>query len=120
MELYVDDNLTEPGLTGMLRRAGHTVIRPADVQRSGVSDARHMEFAIRHSYVVLTADRRDFRELHDVIIAAGGHHPGILIVCYDNDPKRDMRAGHIVRALTKLERAGIPVAKELIILNHWR
>jgi hypothetical protein len=90
------------------------------VQRSGVSDARHLEFAIRNSRIVLTADRRDFRELHDLILAAGGHHPGIVVVRFDNNPKRDMKTAQIVRALGKLERAGVPVVDQLIILNHWR
>jgi hypothetical protein len=120
MDLYVDDHLTDPNLSALLRGAGHTVTRPADVQRSGVSDARHFEFAIRHSCVVLTADRRDFRELHEVVLAASGHHPGILIVRFDNDTKRDMKPAHIVRALAKLDRARVPIADELIILNHWR
>jgi hypothetical protein len=31
-----------------------------------------------------------------------------------------MKVKHIVVAVNKLERAGIPVDDELIILNHWR
>jgi predicted nuclease of predicted toxin-antitoxin system len=120
MNLYVDDNLTDPNLAGALRKAGHVVVRPADVQRSGASDARHLECAILRGLVVLTADRRDFWDLHDVVRVCGGHHPGILIVRFDNDRMRDMKPKHIVRAIANLEKAGIDPRDQLIVLNHWR
>lgn len=120
MNLYVDDHLAEPGLVGALRKAGHTVVRPADAQRSGASDARHLEYAILHGLAVLTADRRDYRDLHDVVRACGGHHSGILIVRFDNDPTRDMTPRHIVRALANLERAALALADQLVVVNHWR
>lgn len=120
MNLYLDDHMAGSALVGLLRKAGHVVVCPADVQQSGTSDARHLEYAILHDLVMLSADRRDFWELHDVILAAGGRHPGILIVRFDNDPTRDMKPGHIAGALAKLERAGVPIASQLIVLNHWR
>jgi hypothetical protein len=87
MNLYVDDNLTDPGLAGALRKAGHTVVRPADVQRSGARDARHLEYAILHALVLLTADRRDFEDLHDVIRAAGGRHPASSLCASTTTPR---------------------------------
>jgi hypothetical protein len=120
MNLYVDDHLAGAALAGSLRQASHAVVLPADVQRSGVSDARHLEYAILHALVMLTADRRDFEDLHDVIRAAGGRHPGLVVVRFDNDPTRDMKPKHIVRALANLEQAGVPVADQLIVLNQWR
>jgi predicted nuclease of predicted toxin-antitoxin system len=120
MNLYVDDHLTAPGLAGALRRPGHTVVRPTDAQRSGATDARHLEYAILQGLVVLTADRRDFWDLHDVVRASGGHHPGILIVRFDNDRTRDMKPKHIVRAIGNLEQAGIDLRDQITVLNHWR
>ena len=38
----------------------------------------------------------------------------------DNEARRDMKDRDIVRALGNLERAGVPVANEFIVLNHWR
>jgi predicted nuclease of predicted toxin-antitoxin system len=120
MKLYLDENLSAPGLAGLLTRNGHHVVRSAELSLLGVSDARNLEFAIRSGLTVLTADRDDFRELHDLIQASGGNHPGILLVRYDNDSKRDMRPKHIVKAIAKLERASYPVTNDVVILNQWR
>jgi hypothetical protein len=49
-----------------------------------------------------------------------GHHPGILVVRKDNDPKRDLDQKGIVRALGKLLAAGVQLADHLYVLNHWR
>jgi hypothetical protein len=58
--------------------------------------------------------------LHFLVQFTGGKHPGLLVVRSDNDPKRDMADRDIVRAIAKLEGAGVPVANEFHILNHWR
>jgi hypothetical protein len=51
---------------------------------------------------------------------AQGHHPGIFVVRKDNNPKRDLDAAGIVRAIRKLLVSGFPIADDLHILNHWR
>lgn len=120
MNLYVDDNRADPALAAFLRKAGHAVVRPADVGIAGASDARHLEHAIRNGLVVLTADRDDFWELHHLVQTSGGNHPGILVVRYDNDPKHDMKPNHIVAAIGKLEASGIALVNQVVVLNHWR
>jgi hypothetical protein len=37
-----------------------------------------------------------------------------------NDPNRDMKPKHIVGALGKLERSGLALGDDFIVLNHWR
>ncbi len=32
----------------------------------------------------------DFQDLHDLLMAAGGHHPGMLVVRFDSDPRNNM------------------------------
>ena len=120
MNLYFDDNRADRRLAALLQRNGHTVVVPADVGMSGASDMRHMDYAVRHALVVLTADRNDFHELHDLVLNSGGGHPGILLIRHDNDPKKDMKPGHIVVALAKLERSGLPLRDQIIVLNQWR
>jgi predicted nuclease of predicted toxin-antitoxin system len=120
MRIYLDDNRADQKLAAMLRKAGHLVVRPAEVGLTGASDPRHLEYAIRESLVVLTSDRDDYRDLHYLVLTSGGAHPGILVVHYENDATRDMKPKHIVAAVAKLEKAGIPLASQLIILNHWR
>ena len=69
---------------------------------------------------MLSYNHDDFELLHLLIEQAQGHHPGGLIVRRDNDPKRDLKAAGIVRAIRNLEAAGVPIRDEYIILNHWR
>jgi predicted nuclease of predicted toxin-antitoxin system len=120
MNLYVDDNLAKAELAGMLFGAGHQVTLPTDVALEGKSDPQHFEHAIRSQLVVLTADRSDFAELDRLIQTAGGHHPGILIVRFDGDSRRDMMSKHIVRAIANVEAAGVPLPDQVVILNQWR
>jgi predicted nuclease of predicted toxin-antitoxin system len=120
MKVYLDDNLAAQLLATLLQKAGHDVVRPVDVGLAGASDARHLEHAIRHGLVALTRDRDDFRELHQLVLTAGGTHPGLLVVRYDNDPTRDMKPRHIVSAIRNLEQAGYDLTNQLEILNHWR
>jgi hypothetical protein len=120
MNLYLDDNRAGPRLAGLLVKAGHTVVRPAEVGLSGAWDPRHLEHAIRMGLAVLTADQEDFQDLDRLIQIAGGRHCGMLVVRYDNDPRRDMKPQHIVAAVGKLERSGALLANQVVILNQWR
>jgi Domain of unknown function (DUF5615) len=78
------------------------VQRPADVGMAGSDDAVHLEHAVRVNRVLLSHNHRDFENLHNLLMTAQGHHPGILIVRKDNDPKRDLNERGTVRALGKL------------------
>ena len=120
MKLYVDDDTVKGKLVALLRRAGHTLMLPIDLNMSGVSDARHFINAIHRGFVLLTRNHDDFLDLHEVVLAAHGTHPGLLIIRSDNDPTRDMTPGGIVHAITKLLASGAPVADTLQVLNHWR
>src|SRR4051794_3326075 len=99
MRIYLDDNLASRLLATLLQKAGHEVVRPADVGLGGRSDPVHLEHAIADGLVMLTRDRDDFRELHQLILTANGSHPGLLVVRYDNDPTRDMKPKDIVTAI---------------------
>lgn len=120
MRIYLDDNFSDQALAGKLRNAGHEVVRPVDVGLLGVSDAKHLEHAIRQGLVVLTKDRDDFEALHDLLDAAGGNHHGILVVGYENNRHKDMNTKHVVAAVGKLKKSGAPVVGQLIFLNQWR
>jgi hypothetical protein len=58
--------------------------------------------------------------LHDLILTAGGHHPGLLLVYLENDPTRDMTPRCIAVALTRLEATTLPLVDHVYVLNHWR
>lgn len=120
MRVYLDDDSAAGLLVQLLRRAGHDAQIPADVGRSGAKDPVHFTHAITESRVLLTRNYGDFEDLHDLIVAARGHHPGILLVRRDNDPSRDMTPRRIVRAIHNLEAAGVSLPDGLFVLNHWR
>jgi len=120
MKLYIDDDTINGLLVRLLQRAAHDVEIPADVGLAGRSDAVHLRYAISASRPLLSANHRDFRELHDLIRAANGTHPGILIVRRDNDRRRDLTPRGIVTAISHLLAAEVPVENEIIILNQWR
>jgi predicted nuclease of predicted toxin-antitoxin system len=120
MNLYLDDDSVDPLLAQLLRRAGRDVQIPADVGMVGRPDPVHLAHTIRQGRVLLTRNYRDFEDLHDLIMVAQGHHPGIFVVRQDNDPQRDLKPPGIVRAIGNLLAAGIPIADEYHILNHWR
>ncbi len=120
MKLLVDENLSYPRLASRLRAAGHDPTLSGDAGLKSVADARVLIFAIEQGLPVLTRDSDDFEDLHDLISAAGGHHSGILVVRFDNDPRHNMTDRGITTALAKLEAAGVPIADRIHVLNVWR
>jgi hypothetical protein len=94
VRLYLDDDSVDPDLIRLLRRDGHDVRLPADVGLAGSSDQAHLANAIRDRRAILTRNYGDFDDLHDlVILAANGHHCGILVVLFDNNPRNNMFRG---------------------------
>jgi len=120
MRLYLDDNITDRRVVAQLQRMGHVVLLPAAAEHSGVSDAKHLTYTIREGYVLFTQNYQDFLDLHDLILAAGGHHRGLLLLYTEHDPTRDLTPRSIAMAITKLEAAQIPLVNQVYVLNHWR
>jgi predicted nuclease of predicted toxin-antitoxin system len=120
MKLYLDDDSVAAVLVALLRRDGHDVQLPMDAGLSGKDDPIHLAHAVLQNRVFLSHNYNDFKLLHDLVVAVQGHHPGILVVRKDNDPKRDLTMNGIVRALAKLVASGTPITDEYHILNHWR
>jgi predicted nuclease of predicted toxin-antitoxin system len=120
MRIYLDDNTTDPVLVVELRKRGYEVVLPSDAALSGGSDARHLVYAIQGNLVILTRDYDDFTDLHDVVIAAGGEHPGIFVVRFDGDPTKDMKPRGMAAAVDQIEASGLPMINRLYVLNHWR
>jgi hypothetical protein len=120
MRIYLDDDSAASLLASSLQQAGHDVQVPADVGLSGEDDAVHLTHAVKEGRALLTGNHRDFFNLHNLIMQAQGHHPGILIVRRDNDPKRDLTPSGIVRAERNLLAASVSIQDNCVILNHWR
>jgi predicted nuclease of predicted toxin-antitoxin system len=120
MRLYLDDDTASQLLAKLLRNAGHDVQMPNDAGMAGSPDPVHLTAAIADNRICLTKNHDDFWTLHKLIKQARGGHPGIIVVRQDNDPTRDLTPKGIVGAIRRLESAGVPIADEFVILNHWR
>jgi predicted nuclease of predicted toxin-antitoxin system len=120
MRLYLDDDLTSPRLAGLLRSAGHDVRLPADAGLAGKKDPVHLAEAVRDQRVCLTRNFDDFKALHELVMVAQGHHPGILVVRRDSNPKHNLSAHDIVQAIHNIEAANCYLADKYETLNHWR
>jgi predicted nuclease of predicted toxin-antitoxin system len=120
MRLYLDDDIASALLVRLLRNAGHDVEIPADAGLAGAPDPVHFAHAIRQDRACLSRNYRDYEHLHLLVLTAGGHHPGVLVVRRDNDPRRNLAPRDVVRALRNFEAAGVPLADEYVILNQWQ
>jgi predicted nuclease of predicted toxin-antitoxin system len=120
MKIYLDEDLASRQLAGVLTGAGHDVEVPVRIGRLGDSDPVQLAHAIRESRIMLTRNSNDFEELHDLILASGGHHPGILVVRRENNPRRDMRPQGIARAIARIEASALVFENNVHIVNHWR
>jgi predicted nuclease of predicted toxin-antitoxin system len=120
MRLLLDENLNDRRLVLRLRTQGHEPVLVSDVGLLSVSDARVFSCAIGQALPVLTRDFEDFTDLHDLIMASGGHHPGVLVIRFDNDPRHNLTDREISSAIHKLESSGVPIADRLHVLNQWQ
>jgi hypothetical protein len=121
MRPYLDDDSVDPSLIRLLRRDGYDVQTPTDVGLAGSIDQVHLAHAIRQRRAILTRNYRDFEALDNLIVfAANGHHEGVVVVRFDNNPRNNMSAGDIARALRKLENSGVGIVDSFFELNHWQ
>ena len=120
MRIYIDEDMAAGLVVRLLQNAGHDVETPAGLGLLGRSDAIQLTCAIHEQRACLTGNYDDFEELHWLVREANGSHTGIIVVRQDNDPARDLTPKGIVAAIRKLEAAGVPIANEYIVLNHWR
>src|SRR5262249_26974332 len=120
MRVLVDENMSSRRPADRLRAAGHDVALALDVGLVAASDARVLTWAVGRGLPVLTRDHEDFADLHDLVRAVGGHHPGLLVVRFDNDPRHNLTERGVATALANLEDSGVAVADQIHVLNHWR
>lgn len=76
MKVYLDDDTAAGVLVQLLTKAGYDVSIPRDANMVGADDPVHLTNAIREARTMLSGNHDDFEALHDLIMQAGGHHPG--------------------------------------------
>src|SRR4051812_3691393 len=118
MRFLIDEKLSSAQLASRLRAQGHDPILAGDAGLLSVADPRVLIWTIHQGLPVLTRDSEDFEDLHDLVMAAGGHHPGMLIVRFDADPRHNMSHRQIGLAISKLDSAGVPIPDRIHVLNQ--
>lgn len=122
MRLYLDDDSKDKILKSKLEKVGHDVFVPTG---EGVKDAEHLINAILDvegagGRVILTRNVRDFELLSKLVVASGGHHPGILGVRDEREKKLNMKVDDIVRAIQNLVISGDSIQDRVCVLNRYR
>jgi predicted nuclease of predicted toxin-antitoxin system len=120
MRFLIDENMSSPVVASRLRAQGHDPVAAGDVGLLSVADARVLIYSIVQSLPVMTRDSEDLEDLHDLVIAAAGHHAGILIVRFDNGPRHNWNDRGIATALSKLESSAVAIRDQIHVLNQWR
>ncbi len=120
MRLLLDENMSDNRLARRVRSEGHDPVMAGDAGLLSTTDARVLCWAITQALPTLTRDAQDFEDLHDLVQTAGGSHPGVLVVRFDNDPRHNLTDRGIASALARLEAAGIPLGNRIHVLNQWR
>ena len=120
MRLYLDDDMDANVLISCLQQEGHAVMSPREMAMRGAEDVSHLQYAAAQQCVVLTANVRDFLTLHQTWQGEGQSHAGILALYRENNPRRDTTYAQIARAVSHLERTGLPLQNTFHNLNMWR
>jgi predicted nuclease of predicted toxin-antitoxin system len=120
MRFLIDENASSPRLASRLRAQRHDPVLAQDVGLLSASDPRVLIWAIGQAIPVLSRDTDDFEDLHDLIMAAGDHHHGLLLVYFDQDQRHNMSDRVIAAAISKLESSGVPIPDRIHALNQWR
>jgi predicted nuclease of predicted toxin-antitoxin system len=120
MRLLLDENISDRLLASRLRAMAHDPVLAIDVGLQSTADPRVLIWAITRAVPVLTRDSDDFTDLHDLIMAAGGHHSGVLVVRFEYNPRHNLTDRGIASAISQLEASGVAIADQLHILNQWR
>ncbi len=120
MKLYLDEDIASHHLGQALRKAGHDVLLPGEVGQLGKSDVLQFTYAVAKDRILVTGNHSDFQDMHYLIAACGGTHPGVLAMRKDNNARRDMKPHHIVSAIEHLAKVISSTRNHVICLNDWR
>lgn len=115
LALLIDEDTLAKVLVKMLREAGHDVRTVNEVGLTGKPDSVVLDYARTNQRIVITRNCQDFEELH----LENSSHSGIFVIYENKDYSKDLSRQEIIRAISNLEAASVPLANQFIALNHW-
>ena len=115
LRLLIDEDSQAKLLITLLKKAAHDVITVAEANLSGQTDEIVFNYAQQEKRLLLTRNYDDFLSLH----VANPNHSGILVICENNDPSKNMSFKEIVTAIANLETASSSIyrSQPLELLN---
>jgi hypothetical protein len=114
ISLYLDEDMARHQLVGALRSRGFDVLTSLEAGMNGRSDDSQLAFAAAQSRVLLTANARDFAQLHRTWVDLGRTHSGIVLV-----PRQRYSTGEIIRRLLRVAASGTQAASGLLYLSNF-
>lgn len=103
------------GLVLALRRAGVTVISVSEARRQGRSDEDQLAYAVSIGHVILSANQRDFVQLHTSWLTAGRSHAGIIAATEQRIP-----IGLMLTKLLYIQRRSLAAMMDTIVFINGR
>jgi hypothetical protein len=115
MQLYFDEDAMRASLIRALRARHVDVTTALEAQLMGRSDEDHLAHAVAQNRVLFSFNRGDFVQLHQIYLAGGRHHAGIIV-------SDQLETGVLVRRLLKLLDALSleDMQDRLEFLSTWR
>lgn len=120
LRLLVDECLLNKLLVDALTTAGHQVQTVRQANLISKSDDAAFAHAIAENRVIITSNCGDFTELAQARIAAGEHHPGVLLVFLYNNPNKDMSVAEIIKVIANFEATSALIADTTVSLVQYR
>lgn len=115
LKLLLDEDTQAKLLVILLRQAGHDVITINELNFMGKLDPLILDYSKQENRVLLTRNCKDFETLHQ----DNPNHAGILAIYHDSNSSKNLTYKGIVKAISNLEAANIPLVNQFIALNHW-
>lgn len=119
MRIYLDDDADINLYIAILSAAGFEIISPRKIGMRHKSDIGHIKTATRLNATILTHNG-DFSIIHKSFLNEKKSHYGIFIVYRYNNPKKDMKPFHIVRAIKNIISLNLPIPNSLYNLNQFK
>jgi hypothetical protein len=78
-KLYLNENVP-PRLVESLAAHGIASVHTVQVDNKGATDEYQLTYAADRGFIIVTHNRKHFRQLHSQWVAAGKLHSGILVM----------------------------------------
>lgn len=88
--LYLNENVPLR-LVDILSEIGIYAVHTVEVGNQGISDEAQLQYAVNRGCILVTHNRKDFRELHKRWLKEKRHHYGIIVMKHDEPERLAMR-----------------------------